>query len=95
MAKFLIVHPLPSPMELAQVEPVARLAKRLSGADAYWVSSWLQMDALGKATRIICEWDAKDAAAIDGVIKKILQEIPGFPVEGPHPMVKADGEAYR
>jgi hypothetical protein len=95
MAKFLFFHPFPAPMELAQVEPVAKLAKRLSGADAYWIGSWVQMDAQGKVNRIICEWDARDAAAIDGVAKKILQEIPGVPMEGPYPMIKVDGEAYR
>lgn len=82
-------------MEISQIEPVARLAKRLSGAEAYWVGSWTQLDAQGKATRIICEWDAKDAAAINGVVKKILQEIPGIPMDGPYPMMKVDGETFR
>jgi len=95
MSKFLIMHPLPSPMEIAQVEPVARIAKRLSGADAYWVSSWLQLDDHGKATRICCEWDAKDLASIDQLMKKMRLEIPGFPIDGPYPMMKADGESYR
>ena len=94
MAKFILFHPLPAPMEFAQVEPVAKLAKRYSGADAYWISSWAQLDAQGKVNRIICEWDAKDAATLDALIKKMVQEIP-VPVEGPYPMSKVDGETYR
>jgi hypothetical protein len=81
-------------MELSHVEPVARLAKRSSGADAYWVSSWIQLDAQGKAIRIVCEWDAKDAATLDALVKKMVREIP-VPVEGPYPVIKVDGEAYR
>ncbi len=94
MAKFILYHPLPIPMDLAQVEPVARLAKRHSGADAYWVGSWVQLDAQGKAVRIVCEWDAKDLATVAAITKKLVQEIP-VPVEGPYPMIKVDGETYR
>jgi hypothetical protein len=94
MAKFILFHPLPVPMELSQIEPVARLAKRYSGADAYWIGSWAPLDAQGKAIRIVCEWDAKDAATLDALVKKMVTEIP-VPVEGPYPLIKVDGETYR
>ncbi len=94
MAKFILFHPLPAPMEVVQIDPVAKLAKRFSGADAYWVGSWVQMDAQGKAIRIVCQWDAKDAATLDALVKKLVKEIP-VPVEGPYPMIKVDGETYR
>ena len=94
MAKFILFHPLPVPMELSQVEPVARLAKRFSGADAYWIGSQVQIDAQGKAVKIVCEWDAKDQPTLEALVAKLVKEIP-VPVEGPFPMIKVDGETYR
>jgi hypothetical protein len=91
MPKFLVVHTMPSPVPVAQAEPVAKASKALSNTDAYWVGSWVQLDDKGDVSRIICEWDAKDAESI----LKILKQIPGLPIDGPHPMMKVEGESYR
>jgi hypothetical protein len=91
MAKFLVIHTMPSPVPVAQAEPVAKTSKALSNTDAYWVGSWVQLDDKGNVSRIICEWDAKDAESI----LKILKQIPGLPIDGPHPMMKVEGESYR
>jgi hypothetical protein len=91
MGKFLAVHTLPSPATIEEATPIAKAAKANSTLDAYWVGSWLQMNEQGKATKIFCEWDAKDAESV----RKILAKIPGLPVDGVYPMGKVDAEAYR
>jgi len=61
----------------------------------YWIGSWIQLDDKGNVSRIICEWDAKDVESLNKIFEQLLKEIPGFPVEGPYPMMKMDGESYR
>jgi hypothetical protein len=95
MAKFLLIHALPSPIPIAQAEPVGKAAKAHSNPDAYWIGSWIQLDDKGNVSRIICEWDAKDVESLNKIFEQLLKEIPGFPVEGPYPMMKMDGESYR
>jgi len=91
MGKFLVPHTLPSPMTVEEATPIAKAAKANSSADAYWVGSWLQMNEQGKVTKLLCEWDAKDAESI----RKIFAKIPQLPVDGIYPMGKVDAEAYR
>jgi hypothetical protein len=94
MGKFLAIHTLPSPATVEQVAPVGKAVKARSTADAYWVCSWTQLDESGKVTRILCEWDAKDAQSIRRIFDEIVKTIP-FPVDGIYPMMKVDGETYR
>jgi hypothetical protein len=91
MAKFLVIHTLPSPVSFADAEPMGKASKALSNTNAYWVGAWVQLDDKGNVSRIICEWDAKDAESI----LKILKQIPGLPIDGPYPMMKLEGESYR
>jgi hypothetical protein len=91
MGKFLAVHPLPSPITLEEGTPIAKAVKANSSVDAYWVGSWAQLNQQGKITKLLCEWDAKDAESIN----KIMSKIPQLPTEGVYPMVKVDAEAYR
>jgi hypothetical protein len=91
MGKFLAVHTLPSPMTVEEATPFAKAVKANSSADAYWVGSWLQMNEEGKTTRILCEWDAKDAESI----RETFARIPQLPVDGIYPMSKVDAEAFR
>ena len=91
MGKFLAIHTLPAPMTVEEAAPIGKAAKAHASADAYWITSWLQMNDQGKATKILCEWDAKDAESI----RKIFAKIPQLPVDGLYPMAKVDAEAYR
>jgi hypothetical protein len=91
MGKFLAVHTLPSPTTAERATPMGKAVKANSGADAYWVGSWLQMNEQGEVTKILCDWDAKDAESV----RKILAKIRGLPVDGVYPMGKVDAEAYR
>ena len=91
MGKFLAVHTLPGPTTVDEAAPIAKAVKAGSGADAYWIGSWLQMNEVGKITKLFCEWDAKDAETIRGVVGKI----PGLPTDGVYPMGKVDAESYR
>jgi hypothetical protein len=91
MGKFLVVHPLPSPVTVEEATPIAKAVKANSNIDAYWVGSWSQLNEQGKITKILCEWNAKDAESI----KKIVSKIPQLPTEGVYPMAKVDAEAFR
>jgi hypothetical protein len=91
VGKFLGAHTLPSPMTVEEATPIAKAVKANSSADAYWVGSWLQMNEQGKVTKLLCEWDAKDAESI----RRIFAKIPQLPVDGIYPMGKVDAEAFR
>jgi hypothetical protein len=91
MGKFLAVHTMPTPMTVEQAGPIAKSVKPNVTSDAYWVSSWIQMNEQGKITKILCEWDAKDIESV----RKVLAKTPNVPVDGVYPMAKVDAEAYR
>jgi len=91
MGKFLVSHTLPSPATMEEAGAMGKAAKVGSTSDAYWVTSWAQLNEQGKITKIHCEWDAKDAQSI----RKVLDKIPKVPVDGVWPMAKVDGETYR
>jgi hypothetical protein len=78
-------------MTVEEATPIAKAVKANSSADAYWVGSWLQMNEQGKVTKLLCEWDAKDAESI----RRIFAKIPQLPVDGIYPMGKVDAEAFR
>lgn len=90
MPKFLAMHPIPTPVTIAEATPVAKAAKANSTLDAYWVRSWAQLNEEGKIVKIFCEWNAKDAKAVLEVLKKVPA-----PYEGPYPMAIVDSEDYR
>jgi hypothetical protein len=92
MAKFIAVHPLKTPVTGEEVTPLAKKAKAGNSLDAYWVSSWLQLNDEGKITKIFCEWDAKDTGSVS---KALAKSIPELPVEGVYPMAESHGESYR
>ena len=90
MPKFLVYHPIPTPVTPEEAAPVAKAAKANSTLDAYWVKSWAQMTQDGKISKIICEWNAANAEALVEVLKKVPA-----PCEGPYPMMVVDCENYR
>jgi hypothetical protein len=91
MGKFLVVHPLPSPVTVEEATPIAKAVKANSNMDAYWVGSWSQLNEQGKITKIYCEWNAKDIESV----RTVMRKIPQLPVEGVYPMAKVDAEAFR
>jgi hypothetical protein len=91
MGKFLVAHTLPSPATLEEAGTFGKQGKANSTLDAYWVGAWIQLNEQGKATKILCEWDAKDTESI----RKVLAKVPGLPVDGVYPMAKVDAESYR
>jgi hypothetical protein len=90
MPKFLAVHPLPNPTSVEEASPLAKKAKSLSTVDAYWVSSWTQLNDKGKIVKILCEWNGKDLKSVKDVVAKS-----GMPCEGVYPMGKVDSEDFR
>jgi len=95
MAKYLVIHALPTPVPRAQADEVAKVAKANSTADAYWVGSWAQLDDKGNISKILCEWDAKNADMVKNLMVELGKIFPNFPVDGPYPMIKVEGESYR
>jgi len=93
MPKFLVVHAtLPTPMSLEQAVP---LLKRMAGsmtAEAYWIASWCQANAEGKAVKVFCRWDA---TSLDAVREAVAKLMPEMPVEGVYPLVALDSGDFR
>ncbi len=90
MAKFLAVHTMPKPMTVEEVAGIAKTAKSGSTLDAYWVSSWGQLDDERKVVRIFCEWNAKSAETV----RKVIDE-GHIPCDGVYAMMKVDAEDFR
>ncbi|MCQ8892364.1 MAG: hypothetical protein NQU41_03165 [Candidatus Methanosuratincola sp.] len=90
MPKFLVVHPIKTPLTVPEATPVAKAAKANSTTNAYWVRSWIQLNEEGKIVKILCEWNATNANAVLEVLKKVPA-----PFEGPYPMLIADSEDFR
>jgi len=90
MPKFLAVHPLPTPVTLAEATPAGKAAKANSTVDAYWVGAWAQCNEEGKIVKILCEWNATNAEEV----RKVLAKVP-IPLEGVYPMMKVDSEDFR
>ena len=91
MAKFMVIHPFPGPMAIADAKPVGKAVKAHNTVDAYWVKTWAMMDDGGKITKIFCQWNAKDVESI----QKVLDNIPNLPTEGISPMQIFDAEDFR
>ena len=91
MGKFLAAHTLPSPATIEEAGVFAKKAKANVTLDAYWIGATIQLNEQGKAVKIFCEWNAKDAESI----RKVLAKVPGLPVDGVYPMAKVDAESYR
>lgn len=92
MPKFMAVHTLKAPMTRDAIVPTGKSVKAHHTPDAYWIKSWLQLNEEGKVTKIICEWDGKNAEA---VAKAMKTSAPDLPVDGVYPMGEIHGESYR
>ena len=84
MGKFLVAHTLPSPATIEEAGVFAKMAKANVTLDAYWIGATMQLNEQGKATKILCEWDAKDTESI----RKVLAKVPGLPVDGVYPILR-------
>jgi hypothetical protein len=92
MAKFMAVHTLNKPMTKDEIGPASKAVKAHHTPDATWIKSWLQLNEEGKITKIICEWDGKNA---ESVAKALKTSVPDFPVDGVYPMGEIYAESYR
>jgi hypothetical protein len=93
MPKFVVVHePFPTPLNIEQATP---LLKRLAGsmtAEAYWVASWCQTNAEGKAVKAFCRWDGNDLETVRNATAKLLPEMP---VEAVYSLTILDSGDFR
>jgi len=89
MPKFLVVHSVGKGLTLEQATPIAKAAKAGSTTDAYWIRSWYARDE-GK---LYCEWDGKDGATIQKLLKGAT---PDMPVDGVYKLeMMVNGEDFR
>jgi hypothetical protein len=93
MPKFLVVHaPFPNPISLEEATPLLKRGAGSMNADAYWISSFCQANAEGKAVRAYCRWDGVSVEAVRSAVAKLLPEMP---VEGVYPLVTLDSGDFR
>ncbi len=93
MPKFLAIYPVDPPVNPEAVTPLAKKCKAGVSPDTYWVKSWLQYNGKGEITRVLCEWDAKDAESVYRSIIASLPELP--PSEGIFQVSEIHGEDFR
>jgi hypothetical protein len=93
MGKFLVVHPVGADMDMEGATPLAKAIKAKCTADAYWVRSWY----VPEEGKLYCEWDAKDADAVNQVMAQAATLVPQVPpVEGVYAIAgTVTGEDYR
>lgn len=90
MAKFLAVHPLPTPASVEEVNPAGKWAKAHSTDETRWVRSWAQLNEEGKIVKILCEWNSPNIEKV----RKILAEAP-IQTEGVYPMMVVDSKDFK
>ena len=93
MAKFLVVHTtLPTPMSIEDGIPLMKRIAANMTADAYWVASWIEGNAEGKAVKILCRYDALSLEAVQEAVAKLCPELP---VEAIYPLITFDSGDFR
>jgi len=93
MPKFLVVHKMmPAPMSVEEGVPLMKRITSGMTAEAYWISTWCQANAEGKAVKIICRWDG---TSIEAVRKAVAKLLPDLPVEGVYPLLVFDSGDFR
>jgi hypothetical protein len=93
MPKFLVVHqPFPTPMSVEQATPLLKRATNSMTAEAYWISSFCQANAEGKAVKVWCRWDGTSIEAVREAVAKLMPEMP---VEAVYPLMTLDSGDFR
>ncbi|MFW9832224.1 MAG: hypothetical protein ACFFD8_10670 [Candidatus Thorarchaeota archaeon] len=93
MPKFLVVHaPFSTPISPEEAAPLLKRAAGSMTADAYWISSFCQANAEGKAVKAYCRWDGVSVEAVRSAVTKL---IPEMPVEDVYPLVTLDSGDFR
>ena len=93
MTKLLVIHQtMPTPMSLEEGAPLMKRIANGMTAEAYWISTWCQANAEGKAVKIICRWDG---TSIEAVRKAVAKLCPEMPVEGIYPLIALDSGDFR
>ncbi len=93
MPRFVAIHPVDPPASLEDVTPIAKKCKAGVNLDAYWVSSWLQLNDKHEVTKVFCGWDGKDTESVRKTLAASIPELP--PSEGIFPVVEIYGEDFR
>jgi hypothetical protein len=74
MSRFIVIHSGPPEITQDQVVDGARSVVASLPADTDWLNSW----AAGREAKLICEWEAPDAEAIQAALEPIIDL---FPIE--------------
>lgn len=86
MPKFLVIHPLSTPITQEEANQLGREARAVMTPDVQWICSWCQLNDEGKLVKIYCEWEAQDAESVNTV----LSRLPMLPVEGIYRMMRVE-----
>jgi hypothetical protein len=93
MPKFVVVHtPFPTPLSVEQAMPLLKRLADSMTAEAYWVGSYCQGNAEGKAVKAFCRWDGTSLEAVRKAAEKLLPEMP---IEGVYPLITLDSGDFR
>ena len=93
MPKFLVVHKtFPTSLSLEEGAPLLKRMATNMTAEAYWITSWCQANAEGKAVKVFCRWDGISLEAVRKAAAKLLPEMP---VEGVYPLIALDSGDFR
>jgi hypothetical protein len=79
-------------MSVEQATPLLKRATSAMTAEAYWISSFCQANAEGKAVKVWCRWDGTSLEAVREAVAKLLPEMP---VEAIYPLVTLDSGDFR
>jgi hypothetical protein len=91
LPKFLAVHPLTTPLTAEEAAPIAKKVCANCTLDAYWLGSWVQLNADGNIVKIFCRWNGINAETI----QQVLAKTPEIPTEGVYPMATLDSGDFR
>jgi len=71
------------------------LMKRIAAnmtAEAYWMATWCEATADGKAFKMLCRYDATNIEAVRAAVVKLCPELP---VEAIYPLLAFDSGDFR
>jgi hypothetical protein len=92
MARFLVEHPLAGPFDPEAATPMAKAVKASCSADAYWIRSSIAP----AASKMYCEWEAKDSQAVLDTLAAAERITPQLPVAGIYEIaMQISGEDFR
>lgn len=87
MARFIIIHRVPTQATQDQTIDAARQVVASLAPGVEWLNSWLSREA-----KLFCEWEAPDADAIRAALETVADLLP---IEACYEVVRIDPQWYK